>query len=100
LTSPQPAPASTFPSGRTTFRIAIGFEYTPPAASVAYAEAISSTETEFDPSPIEATGSSFVRMPMARAVRTTFSGPTSSVRRAYTLLSERKVACAIGVGPV
>jgi hypothetical protein len=79
---PHPASSSTSPFARTTRRIAIGSEYTPPAASVAYAEAISSTETEFDPSPIEATGWSFVLIPIRRAMSATFSGPRSSVSRA------------------
>ena len=32
---PQPAPVSSLPFARITLRIAIGREYTPPAASVA-----------------------------------------------------------------
>ena len=67
---------------------------------MAYAEAISSTETAFDPSPMEATGSSSVSIPIFFATLTTFSGPTSSVRRAKTVLSELSVAVAIGTAPM
>ena len=52
---PQPASVSTFPLASTTLRIAIGFEYTPPAASVAYADAMSSGETAIAPRPSEGT---------------------------------------------
>ena len=38
-------------------------------------------------------------IPISRAVLATFSGPTSSVRRAYTVLSELSVALAIGTEP-
>ena len=48
---------------------------------------------------MEATGRSSVSIPIF-ATRTTFSGPTSSVRRAKTVLSELSVAVAIGTAPM
>jgi hypothetical protein len=95
---------SSFPLGSTTFRIAVGSEYTPPAASVAYAEAMSSGETAIEPRPIAGTNwprtSSGVRTPSFRAIPATRPGPTSSVSCAYTVLSERSVACVTEVQPV
>jgi hypothetical protein len=52
---PQPALSSSFPFGSTTLRIVIGWHATPPAARVAYADAMSSGETAIAPSPIEGT---------------------------------------------
>jgi hypothetical protein len=90
---PQPASVSTLPFGRTTFVIAIGFEYTPPAASVAYADASSSGVTPIVPSVMDGYGfNSGDVMPSFRAIATMFSGPTSSARRPYTVLSDCTVA--------
>ena len=100
---PQPASVSTVPSGRTTRRIAIGSACTPPAASVAYEDARSSGETAIEPSPIAGTYAPFTssceRTPMRRATSATFSGSTSRVSCAYTVLSERSVALRIELQP-
>src|SRR5262245_30653706 len=97
---PQRTSLSSLPFGSTTLVIAIGFEYTPRPASVAYADASSSGVTETDPSAIDGTGWSFdVRMPSLRAMLTMFAGPTSSESRAYTVLSERVVAFATEIDP-
>src|SRR3954464_6852305 len=72
----------------------------PPAASVAYADAISSGVTTSEPSVIEGYGcSGEVRIPSRRAIATMFAGPTSSARRAYTVLSDCSVAFAIDMAP-
>jgi hypothetical protein len=60
---------------------------------------MSSTETPFVPRPIDGTGVSGERTPISRAISATRSGPTSSVRRAYTELSDRSVADVSDVGP-
>jgi hypothetical protein len=52
---PQPASVSSRPSARTTFLIAIGSAWTPPAANVEYADVRSSGETAIDPRPMEGT---------------------------------------------
>src|SRR5712691_10109699 len=97
---PQPTSVSALPFGRTTFVIAIGFEYTPPAASVAYADASSSGVIATEPSAIDGTASSFeVLMPSLRAIATMFAGPTSSDSRANTVLSECVVAFATEMEP-
>src|SRR5665647_2191155 len=54
---PHGALVSAFPFGSTTRVIAIGFEYMPPAAIVAYADAISSGVTPIEPSVIDGTAS-------------------------------------------
>src|SRR5688572_8071089 len=102
--TPQPASLSTFPPGSTTFRIAIGFAYMPPAASVEYAEARSIGVTTREPRPIDGTYAPSllrrsVRTPRRCAIAAMFSGPTSRERRAKTELSERSVALSIDVGP-
>src|SRR5215217_2626495 len=75
----------------------------PPAAIVEYADARSIGVTTRAPRPIEGTyaplSSSGVLTPSALAIFATFSGPTSSVRRAYTVLSERRVPLSIEVEP-
>ena len=69
---------STVPSSSTTRRIAIGSAYTPPAASVAYDDAMSSGDTAIEPRPIDGTyaplTSSCERTPIRRATSATFSG--------------------------
>ena len=59
----------------------------PPAASVAYAEAMSSGETPIEPRPSDGTYApslvfSDERIPILFAIAATFSAPRSSVRRA------------------
>src|SRR5919198_1873057 len=76
----------------------------PPAASVEYAEARSSGVTTREPSPSEGTYAPSlvrrsVRTPSLYAIAATFSGPTSSVSRAKTVLSERSSPFSIDVGP-
>src|SRR5215212_2783013 len=76
----------------------------PPAAIVEYAEARSSGVTTRDPRPIDGTyAPSLVRRsvctPRLFAMRATFSGPTSSVSLAYTVLSECSVPLSIDVAP-
>src|SRR5665647_1030999 len=100
---PHGALVSAFPFGSTTRVIAIGFEYMPPAAIVAYADAISSGVTPIEPSVIEGTASrgssSDERTPSFCAIVTMFAGPTSSARRAYTVLSDCSVAFATEMLP-
>src|SRR3954454_15169445 len=73
----------------------------PFAASVAYAFAISSGVTATEPSAIDGTASSFdVRTPSLRAIATMFAGPTSSERRAKTVLSDATVAFATEIEPL
>src|SRR5919202_4522421 len=84
-----PQCVSTLPPLRTTLRIATGRWYTPCAAIVEYAEAMSNGDTAIEPSPSDGTyAPSFVFSddctPSACAIAATLSGPTSSVRRAYT----------------
>ena len=80
--------------------IAIGREYTPPAASVEYTDAISSGETPTEPSVSDGTASSVdERTPSLYAILTTRSGPTSRISRANTVLSEWTVAFSIDVAP-
>src|SRR3954452_24811667 len=98
--SPQPASVSTLPFGSTTFVIAIGFQYTPPAAMVAYADASSSGVTSSEPSVMDGNGSSGeVRIPRLRAIATLLAGATSSASRAYTVLSDCTVALATDSTP-
>src|SRR6266851_4783864 len=100
---PHDALVSVLPFGRTTLVMAIGFEYTPPAASVAYAEASSIGVTAIEPSAIDGTASrgswSDVRTPSFCAIVTMFAGPTSSASRAYTVLSDCTVAFATDSTP-
>src|ERR671934_2591178 len=61
--------------------------------------------TAIEPSPIEGTYAPSdvfrsVRTPSLYAICATFSGPTSSVSRAYTVLSERRVPRSIDVAPM
>ena len=84
--------------------IAIGREYIPPAASVAYADAMSSGDTPIAPRPSEGTYApsrvfSDERTPSLCAMSATFSGPTSRVSCAKTVLSERRVAECTDVEP-
>src|SRR5690349_12256557 len=76
----------------------------PPAANVAYADAMSSGVTAIEPRPIDGTYApltlSGVRTPRRFAIAATLLAPTSSVSRAYTVLSERSVALATDVLPV
>src|SRR3569833_1055817 len=76
----------------------------PPAASVEYADAISSGVTPIVPRVIDGTACVFgsfseVRMPRRCAMRKMLIGPTSSASRAYTVLSDWYVARATDSTP-
>ena len=61
---------------------------------------MSSGDTESEPSPIDATGfCPFKLTPRRFAICQMYVGPTSSDSCAYTVLSERKVACVIEISP-
>ena len=80
------------PSGNTTLLIALAGWWTPPLASVAYASAISSGDTETAPSASDGKFVSDEVMPIAWAVALTLGRVRSWASCANTVLSEIVVA--------